>query len=58
MLDLDGTDTYDAAYQTMVNSTGLPGDNASWVRTLEQNVGDPPGDYVNGKGSGLDTTSS
>ncbi len=54
-LDLNGHDVYDAAFMTMVNSSAWPGNGASWIRTLEQNVGDPPADYTLGKGSGLDT---
>jgi hypothetical protein len=56
MLDLNGTDTYDPAFQLMLDSTGLPGDDASWTRVLEQNVGTPAADYTKGRGSGLDTT--
>ena len=57
-LDVNGADTYDPQFQTMVDSTGLPGDNASWLRDIEHGVGDPPGDYTNGRGSGLDTVGS
>lgn len=47
LLDLAGNDTYDPVYQTMTGSTGLPGNNASWLRPAD-------GTYLLGKGSGLD----